>query len=425
MPRLGYAAALAALRRGVDVDLHHVLTAALSPLRGHDPVVYLVDFGHRVLMPLPVVLCGPIPVEEDVATSLAGRAFTTGQPMTAERDGEVRVWVPIIEGTERTGVLAVTVPAVDPEILADLDLLGVFTGLAISCIATVSDLPHLRRRGRTMSLAATMQWELMPPLAATTDRVSIAGVLEPAYDIAGDGFDYAINGGEVDFALLDGMGHGIASSLLTALAVGAYRHARRQHSSIADVHAAIQHAIAGQYAGEAFATGIIGRLSADTGDLQWSCAGHPPPLLLRSRKVVAELACDPALPFGLDVDPPAVSRYALQPGDAILLYTDGVVDARTPGGEEFGLDRLRDLLEREAASELPAEELLRRLVRAVLAYQGSDLRDDATLLLLQWAGVGQQIGTSVPGQRLIGAPEALTEDDEPASGHHDTLTRDS
>lgn len=409
MPRLGYPAALAVLRRGVDVDLHHVLTAALSPLEGHDPVVYLVDFGHRVLMPLPVAISGPIPAEEDVATTLAGRAFTTGQPMTAERDGEVRVWVPIVEGTERTGVLAVTVPAVDSTILADLDLLGVFAGLAISCIATVSDLPHLRRRGRTMSLAATMQWELMPPLAAATDRVAIAGVLEPAYDIAGDGFDYAINGDEVDFALLDGMGHGVTSSMLTALAVGAYRHARRQHSSIADMHRAIQHAVANQYAGEAFATGIIGRLSTGTGELEWSCAGHPAPLLLRGRKVVAELDCDPALPFGLDAGAPAVARYALQPGDAVLLYTDGVVEARTPGGEEFGLDRLRDLLEREAASEHPAEELLRRLVRAVLDYQGGDLRDDATLLLLQWAGVGAPTAASVPGQRLLGAPEAFTE----------------
>ncbi len=422
MPRLAYPAALAELRRGVGVDLHDVLSAAVSPLDGHDPVVYLADFGHRVLIPLPVAMSRPIPAEEDVATTLAGRAFVTGQPMTAERDGEARVWVPIIEGTERTGVLALTVPTVDPEILADLELLGVFAGLAISCIATVSDIPHLRRRIRTMSLAATMQWELMPPLAATTDRVSIAGVLEPAYDIAGDGFDYAINGGEVDFALLDGMGHGIPSGMLTALAVGAYRYARRQHSSVAGMHAAVHDAVAGQYAGEAFATGIIGRLSTGTGDLQWSCAGHPPPLLLRGRKVVAELSCDPALPFGLDAAAPVVARYTLQPGDAVLLYTDGVVEARTPRGEEFGLDRLRDFLEREAASEHPAEELLRRLVRAVLDYQGGDLRDDATLLLLQWAGGETPSGTTVPGQRLLGA---FTEFDESASSHHDTLATDA
>lgn len=385
MPRLAYPAALAELRRGVDVDLHDVLSSAVSPVDGHDAVVYLADFGHRVLMPLPVAISRPIPAEEDVASTLAGRAFATGQPITAERDGEVRVWVPIIEGTERTGVLAVTVPAVDPEILAELDLLGVFAGLAISCIATVSDIPHLRRRGRTMSLAATMQWELMPPLAATTDRVSIAGVLEPAYDIAGDGFDYAINGDEADFALFDGMGHGIASGMLTALAVGAYRHARRQHFSVVDMHAAVQEAVADQYAGEAFATGIIGRISTSTGDLQWSCAGHPAPLLLRGRKVVAELTNEPVLPFGLR-GRPTLSTADLEPDDTVLLYTDGVTEARAADGELFGLDRLTDLLEQEAASGRPPEEILRRLVRALTEHQPEGLRDDATLLLVQWTG---------------------------------------
>jgi serine phosphatase RsbU (regulator of sigma subunit) len=66
-----------------------------------------------------------------------------------------------------------------------------------------------------------------------------------------------------------------------------------------------------------------------------------------------------------------------------------VIEARTPGGELFGLDRLADLLEREAASGQSAEELLRRLARAVLDYQAGGLRDDATLLLVQWTGPAQ------------------------------------
>ena len=407
MPTPAYSAALGVLRRGVDVDLHETVAAALEPLGGSDPVVYLVDFGHRVLMPLPVPVSGPVPVEEDVATTLAGRAFTLGAPVTAARNGDVRVWVPLVEGTERTGVLAATLPSADPETLDDLELLGVFVGMAIAAAAGVSDIPHLRRRGRTMSLAATMQWELMPPLAAGTSRATIAGVLEPAYDIAGDGFDYAVNGDDVDFAILDGMGHGVASSLLTALAVGAYRHARRQHAPVAVMHAAIEQAIADQFGGDAFATGIVGRLSAATGELQWSCAGHPTPLLLRKRKVVAELACDPSLPFGLDGGTPTVGRAALEPGDAVLLYTDGVVEGRTPSGDEFGLDRLRDLLEREAASGQPTDELLRRLVRAVLDHQVGKLRDDATLLFVQWLGADTHPVTAMPGQRLIGATPSV------------------
>jgi serine phosphatase RsbU (regulator of sigma subunit) len=90
------------------------------------------------------------------------------------------------------------------------------------------------------------------------------------------------------------------------------------------------------------------------------------------------------LPFGLGRGAPALSAADLEPDDAVLLYTDGVTEARTADGELFGLDRLIDLLEREAASEQPPEEILRRLVRAVLDYEPGGLRDDATLLLAQW-----------------------------------------
>jgi serine phosphatase RsbU (regulator of sigma subunit) len=346
-----------------------------------------------------------VPVDEDIATTMAGRAFIERQPVVAERDGEFRVWVPLLEGTRRSGVLAVTVPEADLETLADLEMLGVFAGMTLAATAPFSDVAHLRRRGRTMSLAATMQWGLMPPLSASTSRAVIAGVLEPAYDIGGDGFDYAINGDDVDFAVLDGMGHGVASSMLTGLAIGAYRHARREHASIPVIHAAIEAAIDGQYRGEAFATGIVGRLSTTTGELEWSCAGHPPPLLLRDRKVVAELDYEPALPFGLGDPPGAMGRHSLEPGDTVLLYTDGVVEARTPDGAEFGLERLRDLLERESASGREGEELLRRLVRAVLDYQVSELRDDATLMLLQWVGPDLLLNSIVPDQR----PSAMSE----------------
>ena len=108
--------------------------------------------------------------------------------------------------------------------------------------------------------------------------------------------------------------------------------------------------------------------------------------MLRGRKVVAELSGDSVLPFGLGDGAPDPGVQDLEPDDVVLLYTDGVTEARTPDGELFGLDRLADLLEREAASGRTAEELLRRLVCSVLDHQSGGLRDDATLLLVQWTG---------------------------------------
>jgi len=361
--------------------LHRVLAAACEPVPARDPVVYLADFASQVLVPLAAGAA-----EQDVAGTMAGRAFTTGQPVTSDQDGLVRVWVPVVEQTTRTGVLAVTVPHADPQILAQAELLGLFTGLIVAAAARVSDVPHLRRRGRAMSLPAGMQWDLLPPLSARTPRALIAGALEPAYDIAGDAFDYAINGADLHLAIFDGLGHGLGSTMLTGLAVGAYRHARRDGAPVAGMHAAIDAALAGHYDDVSFATGIIARLATESGRLEWSCAGHPRPLLLRGRKMVAELSCDPVLPFGLGDGAPEPRVAELEPDDAVLLYTDGVTEARTEDGEQFGLERLVDLLEREAASGRTAEELLRRLVRAVLEHQGGGLRDDATLLLVQWTG---------------------------------------
>jgi len=186
MPVPGYPDALRVLCQDAGGDVHRVLAAACAPVPAWDPVVYLADFAYRVLFPLADGVAG-----QDVAGTMAGRAFATGQPVTSQLDGSVRIWVPVVEQTTRTGVLSVTVPEASAEIVAQCELLGVFAGLVVAAASRVSDVPGLRRRGKAMSLPAVMQWDLLPPLSARTAGALIAGVLEPAYDIAGDAFDYA------------------------------------------------------------------------------------------------------------------------------------------------------------------------------------------------------------------------------------------
>jgi hypothetical protein len=393
MGEFTYTEALRILSCGVPVDPDQLLGAVCTPAAG--PVLYLADFSRQALLPVTADL-----PPEDVAGTLAGRVFTGGEAVTSVRDGHVRVWVPVMEQTARVGVLALSFPRsaggragpgadsgdLDPEDLRQAYSLGVFAGLVVASMTRVSDTPWVRRQDRRMSLPASMQWNLLPPWGLAVPGARVAGMLEPAYDVAGDVFDYAVNDGLLDFAIIDGMGHGIGATMLADLAVGAYRHARRGGAAIGEIHAAVDEALASGYEDLSFATGIIARLALDTGRLTWSCAGHPRPLLLRDRKVVAELDGEVTVPFGLGTGTAEVNARDLEPGDALLLYTDGVTDARVGSGELFGEDRLTDLLEREAASETPPEELLRRLVRAVLDYQGGDLRDDATLVLVQWTG---------------------------------------
>ena len=237
-----------------------------------------------------------------------------------------------------------------------------------------------------MTLAAGMQWDLLPPLTVRCAEALACGRLEPAYEIAGDAFDYAINDHHLHAAVFDGMGHCVESTLMTTLAVGAYRHARRGGESIEAMHASIDEAVSNHYHGEAFVTGALARLDILTGTLEWSNAGHPAPLLLRNGRVISELSCRPSLPFGLGGSSREVAAASLEPDDCVLFFTDGVVEGRSDSGDEFGVDRLADAWERQAATHAQPDEVLRRLVEEIVSYNAGGLRDDASLMLLSWTG---------------------------------------
>ena len=181
--------------------------------------MYVVDFAQATLEPLPDLGAhADVPQSEPVATSMAGRAFVGGVPAVSPRGPGYRVWVPVVEGSDRTGVLGLTVPEATEEIVAAAEELGLLAGHLIATHARTTDLYNLHRRRRALSLAASMQWDLLPPLVFRTPAVTIAGILEPAYDVGGDCFDYALNAEVLSLAIFDAVGHGVESSLVAALA---------------------------------------------------------------------------------------------------------------------------------------------------------------------------------------------------------------
>jgi serine phosphatase RsbU (regulator of sigma subunit) len=102
---------------------------------------------------------------------------------------------------------------------------------------------------------------------------------------------------------------------------------------------------------------------------------------------------EPGLPLGLGAALAAsaeVSQESLEPGDRVLLYSDGVVEARDADGTFFGVDRLADLVTREAVAGQPAPETMRRLMHAILDHQAGALQDDATTMLIEWQAAGAQ-----------------------------------
>ena len=229
-----------------------------------------------------------------------------------------------------------------------------------------------------------MRWSMLPPLTYSGPGVNIAGVLEPAYHIAGDTFDYGVNRGVVHIAILDAMGHGLEASVMASLAVSSYRHSRRAGLDLDEMVQAMDDALASQFPADRFVTAQLATLDATTGRLRYVSAGHPAPMLVRNGRVIGDLPTASAPPVGLALGVPEVQVAALEPGDRLLFLSDGAIEARSPEGELFGRERLGGLLERAVASGLPSSEVMRRLMHALLAHQQGHLQDDATLLLLEW-----------------------------------------
>ena len=390
-----YGAAIAALGTTAPGELSELLVAALAPLGVSNLAVFLADFDQVVLQPLLLAQDwtgadwageDEAVLEHDIGTTMAGRCFQTGAAVTAPRPDGVRVWVPLVERSVRIGVLALSLPEASESVLARCVEVGRFGGLLIASATRYTDLVHLRRQGRTMTAAAAMQWELLPPVTLLSPQVVSTGRLEPAYDVAGDAFDHALNGEWLHAAIFDGMGHDLSSTVMATLAVGVYRHARRSGMSLPEVYRAVDDAVAVQCGGEAFVTGLLLRLHVQTGEMEWISAGHPTPLLMRGRHVVGELNGGPCLPFGLQDSCVPAAAERLHPGDSLLLYTDGVVESRPEDGEDLGVERLGDLWVRETLPDRSADEVTRRLVRFVVDHQSGKLHDDATLLLIRWAG---------------------------------------
>ena len=156
---------------------------------------------------------------------------------------------------------------------------------------------------------------------------------------------------------------------------------------MSDAYAEAGSILDAQFGEESYVTGQIGTLDVRTGRLSWINAGHPLPLLVRDSHV-RELACQPSWPMGLSGTVAEVAVEALQPGDTVLFYTDGAVESRSGDGEPFGVPRLIDHLAVAVQEGVEPAETVRRLSTTIVAYNGGGLTDDATLLLLQYRGLG-------------------------------------
>lgn len=386
-------AALRSLLRASHVvspdGLPGMISGAGEQLGAERTVLYLVDYEQVVLVPLQPPTTADPSEAVGIDGTLAGRCFTDVTQHVTRSGGPVSTWTPVLDGSDRLGVLQVQFPAgteVDEEVLGGcFDVASLVAELTMTR-SMCGDAVERTRRQAVMTVPAELQWTQLPPLTCISAQVGISGVLAPAAEVAGDSFDYALNGDTAHVALFDAMGHGMEATLLSAVAVSTLRNARRSGVGLAETVVAIEREIAQHFGGDKFVTGIVAELDVRTGWWRWVACGHPPVMLVRGGQVVKVLDQVICPPIGLGLLPDTVptGEERLQPGDRLVLYSDGVVEARNAEGEFFGVERLADLAARQALEERPVAETLRRLNLSILDHQEGELQDDATTVLVEW-----------------------------------------
>jgi Stage II sporulation protein E (SpoIIE) len=351
-------------------------------------VVYLANYGLTSLVPLP----GPATADRRALAlegSFAGRAFIVGDSVVSDGGSDgIRVWCPLDDGALRIGVVEIVFDSANASVsLSACHRFAAELAALIVLKERYGDVFAFVRRSARMSVAAEMQWSLLPPTSFTSPQVTITGMLEPAMSVAGDAFDYALDGSVAHLAVFDAMGHGLPSAMQVAVAVGAYRNARRSMLSLEETMDLLEETLSDHTGDARFVTALLLELDVESGSLVWSSAGHPEALVLRGRHLVHALGGEPSPPLGLGLrGRPLIGTLTLEPEDSVLAFSDGVIESRRSPGDYFSVERLADFVTREIAAGRRTPETLRRLAQAILQYQNGQLQDDATVLMATWHG---------------------------------------
>jgi serine phosphatase RsbU (regulator of sigma subunit) len=324
------------------------------------------------------------------------RVFAGGKPLlldpgiARELGGAYGLLVPFLERGSTTAIVPVSTPA---EVLGTLTLLSLDPArplgegdleLALSVVGQAAlALENARLYQQQKRFADTMQRSLLPRVYPKIDGIELGDVYESSarLDVGGDIYDFLrLDDGRLAVALGDVTGHGIDATADMAMAKFVFRSLAREHPEPGDFLAAANQVVVGEVALSKFITMLYVTVDPKTGDVACGCAGHPWPRIVTSNGDVTVLR---ASGLALGIDPGQTYddvRERLPAGGALVLYTDGVIEARRQG-ELYGDERLDALLAVHAG--LPAADLARAVVDDCRAFTGGDLTDDCAVVVIR------------------------------------------
>ena len=314
-----------------------------------------------------------------LAGSIYGEVLQRQELDVRRIDQGWQLLVPVTERGDAMGILELVVPhSPEKEELEYVE--SAAHALAFVLIATRrhTDLFEWAQRDTEFSLAAEIQRRLLPSsYTIEGGPFTLAGWLEPAASIGGDTFDYSVDREYLYASLTDAMGHSTAAAMLATLTVGSLRNTRRAIATPAEQAEAANRVLLDSSNADQFVTGLLLRIRLADGAVEMVNVGHPSPFLLRGGEAAeVDVPADPAL--GVIDFEHRTFRMNLEAGDRLLLVTDGFLERNA-----VRVDIPSTL---EKAAHRHPREIVRELAQNVLVATGGNLRDDATVMCIDWHG---------------------------------------
>jgi sigma-B regulation protein RsbU (phosphoserine phosphatase) len=267
-----------------------------------------------------------------------------------------------------------------------LESLAAAAALRVRNVALAEEAAARKVLQRELALAHDMQMSMLPRRMPERPEVDLAAALEPARSVGGDLYDFVLDGDRLWFIVGDVAGKGVGAALYMAVAKTLFRASIQGTDELADVVGRINRQLCADNEQVIFVTAVMGHLALSTGEVALTDAGHNPALRLARAGGLADADIPKCMALGvLEGTDYEAGRFTLAPGETLVLYTDGATDARNPGGDLFGDDRLRASIAARIG-RAPADVIAGVLADIDAFAAGAPPEDDVTLLAVTYRG---------------------------------------
>ncbi len=307
------------------------------------------------------------------------------------QDGVSFLATALVYGHKRVGVLAMTRGGAQGFSSNDREVFGSIaeqSSFALGSAIIHAEAAEKRRMERELTQASEIQRVLLPFSAPALNDYELAAEYHAARIVSGDYYDYIpVDEDRYGIAIGDVCGKGIAASLIMAMCRSNLRSRAHENLSPASVLHSVNQSIFPDIKEDMFVSLLYLILEKGSNEVTVARAGHEPPILYRRASKSIELIEPPGMAAGIDGGPVFKRsvkdhRFTMNPGDILLLYTDGLNEAIDRDGDEFGMDRLNRAVEKYSSES--SETLIRSIVEEVKQFSmGISQTDDITLIAIE------------------------------------------